>query len=142
MAHGPLRLIAVKPRSVIVQNTSSCRRQCIVAQQFRWFKTMDVALDFMRKNTTGVCNKTGLSFEEVIENFIIGADKTCLQANADSNLWIIGNFGRSKHKKKVANCQASATMLRTGTCGGKNGPTVVVMIGVRRQVGGYYGFNH
>ena len=54
---------------------------------------MDIVLDFMRKNNTGVCNKTGLSFEGVIEHFIIGADETCLQANADRNVRISGGCG-------------------------------------------------
>ena len=132
----------LKPKTVIAQNTSSRRSQCTVAQQFRWFKTVDIALDLMRMNNTGVCNKTGLSFEDVIEHFIIGADETCLQADADGNVRIIGEFGRRKHEKKVADCRASATMLRTGTCSGSNGPTVFVMKGVRTPVGYNEGFLH
>ena len=65
---------------------------------------IDIALNFTRKKNIGVYNKTGLSFEEVIDHFIIGADKTCLQANVDGSVRIIGEFGQKKNEKKVAHC--------------------------------------
>ena len=45
-------------------------------------------------------------------------------ADADGDMQTIGKFGRRKHEKMSGDCRASATMSRTGTAGGSNGPTV------------------
>jgi hypothetical protein len=70
-----------------------------VAQQFRWFKNYEKALALLREKNTGVCNKTGKQFGEVIEHFILGADETCLIADADGDLRILGEAGNRKHEK-------------------------------------------
>jgi hypothetical protein len=117
----------VKMRTVMAQNTTSRRSQCTVAQQYRWFKLVEKAYCILREKNTGVCRRTGKSFGELIEHFIIGGDETNLIADADGTMRIIGEFGRRKHEKKVGDCRASCTMYRTGTSGGNNGPTVFVM---------------
>ena len=109
------------------------RSQCTVAHQYRWFKTVDQAFKFLRENNTGLCRRTGLTFGEVMEHFIISGDETNLIANADGEMKTIGEFGRRKHEKKVSDCCSSATMFRTGTSGGNNGPMVFVMAGERVQ---------
>ena len=68
----------LKPNSVKVQNTVSRRSQCILVQQFRWYKTMDTTLDSVRNNNNRVCNKMGLLFGEVINHFRIRANKAYL----------------------------------------------------------------
>ena len=87
------------------------------------------SLDFLRKHNTGTCPKTGKTFGELIERFVLNGDETNLMADNDGNMKIIGEFGRQKHKKRVSDCKASATMYRFGSAGGDNGPTVFVMAG-------------
>ncbi len=83
----------------------------------------------MQEKNTVVCNKTGKSFREIIEYFILGGNETCLIADADRDLRIVGERGRKKHKKKVSNFWGSVTMYRTCTAAGNNGPTVFLMKG-------------
>ena len=125
----------LKQKPVKAQKTSSKRSQCTVAQQFCWFTLVNQAFDFLRTHNLGVCQKTGKNFEEVIAHFIIGGDKTCLQADADGDVKIVGEFGCMKYEKKVSDCRASAAMHRTRTAGGSNGPTVFLMAGQRVRSG-------
>ena len=125
----------LKPKSVMPQKTSSKRSQCTAAQQWRWFQTFDRCLDVLREKNTGLCKKSGLSFEEVMEHFLIGLDEACLIADADGNLKILGEFGRRKHEKKVSDCRASSTLVRTGVFAGTNGPTCFLMAGQNRRTG-------
>jgi hypothetical protein len=60
------------------------------------------ALCFLRTKNTGVCNKTGKSFGELIDHFILGCDETNLIADADGELRIVGEKGKKKHEKKVS----------------------------------------
>ena len=101
--------------------------QCTVAQQFRWRKRVENVLDILWTNNTGVCRRTGKLFGELIEHFIIGGGKTCLIAESDGSMKIIGGFGRKKHDKKVPDCRSYITMYQTGTAGGINGPTTFVV---------------
>ena len=93
------------------------------------------SLDFLRKHNTGTCPKTGKTFGELIEHFVLNGDETNLMADNDGNVKIIGEFGRQKHKKRVSDCKASATMYRFGSAGGDNGPTVFVMAEERVAAG-------
>ena len=92
----------LKQKPVKAQKTTSKRSQCTVAQQFRWFKLYEKALCFLRTKNTGVCNKTGKSFGELIDHFILGGDETNLIADADGELRIVGEKGKKKHEKKVS----------------------------------------
>ena len=87
----------------------------------------------LRKKNTGKCNKSGETSGELIEHFLIGLDKTCLMADANGDMKIIGKFGRRKHEKMAGDCRASATMCRTVTNGGSNAPTVFLMEGKNRR---------
>ena len=104
-----------------------------MAQQFRWLTNVEHAVNFLREKNTGRCTKTGKTFGELIEHFIIGGDETCLMANADGKLKILGEVGKRKHEIKVADFRGSATMYRSGNAAGNNGPTVFAMAGVRRK---------
>ena len=125
----------LKPKAVKAQKTTSRRSQCTVAQQFRWRKMVDKAMNILRERNTGVCQVTGKTFGELIEHFIIGGDETNLICDADGDMKIIGEFGRKKHEKKVSDCRASCTMYRTGAAGGSNGPTAFVMAGKEARTG-------
>jgi hypothetical protein len=63
-----------------------------------------------------VCNKTGKSFGELIDHFILGGDETNLM-------------------KKVAIYRGSITMYRTGVAAGHNAPTVFLLKGKKRKSG-------
>ena len=106
----------LKPKSVMPQNTSSKRSQCTAAQQWRWFQTFDRCLDVLREKNTGLCKKSGLSFEEVMEHFLIGLDEACLIADADGNLKILPEFGRRSHEKKVSDCRVFYVGTNRGIC--------------------------
>ena len=54
-----------------------------------------------------------------MEHFLIGLEEACLVADDDGNVKILGEFGRRKRKKKVSDCRASATLVRTGVFAGK-----------------------
>ena len=62
----------IKPKAVKAQKTTSKRSQCSIAQQYRWFKTYELGLRFLREQNTGVCNKTGKLFGELIKHFLLG----------------------------------------------------------------------
>ena len=78
---------------------------------------------------------TGKSFGELIKHFMIGLDKTCLIADSDGEMIIIGKFGKRKHKKMPGNFRASAKMCHTVTSGGSNAPTLFLMEGKNRRSG-------
>jgi hypothetical protein len=107
------------------QKTTSKRSSCSTAHQFRWFTNIEHGLDFLRTHNTGHCRRTGKTFGEVIDNFVIGGDEACLMADANGDLKIIG----------ASDARGSITMFRTGTSEGTNGPTAFVMKGVKRRAG-------
>jgi hypothetical protein len=82
-----------------------------------------------------VCNKTRKSFGELIDHFIIGSNETNLIADADGDLRIVGEKGKKKHKKKVADYRGLITMYRTGVAAGYNGPIVFLLKGKKRKSG-------
>jgi len=63
----------------------------------------------------------------LIKHFILGGDETCLIADADGDLKILGAAGKKKHEKKKADYRGSITMYRTGNCAGKNVPTTFII---------------
>ena len=71
----------------------------------------------------------------MIENFILGADKSCLMADADGDLKLLGKYSKRKHEKKASDYRCSITMYRTGNCAGNNGPMAFVMKGKRCRAG-------
>ncbi len=92
----------------------------------------------MPSNSVGsncVCNKIDKSFGEVIEYFILGGNETCLIADADRDLRIVGERGKKKHEKKVSDFWGSVTMYHTGTAAGNNGPAAFLMKGQKQKVG-------
>ena len=68
-------------------------------------------------------------FGELIEHFILGSDDTCLIADADGDLKVVGEYGKKKHEKKDTDYCGSITMYRTGNVVGNNDPIAFVMKG-------------
>ncbi len=56
-------------------------------------------------------------------------------ADADGDLRIVGEKGKKKHEKKVANYQGLITMYCTGVAAGHNGPTVFLLKEKKRKSG-------
>ena len=106
-----------------------------MALQWRWFQTYDWSLDFLRKKNTGICKKSGLPFENVIEHFLLGLNKACLMGQVNGSIKIIGEFGRPKREKKVADSRKSSTMVQTGVFSGTNGPTCFLLAGKQLRTG-------
>ena len=84
---------------------------------------------------TGVCNKTGKSFGELIDHFVVGADEACLMTDHHGNMKIIGSSDKKKHKRKASDHRASITMFRSGVTSGHNGPTGFLMKGKKKRAG-------
>ena len=82
-------------------------------------------------HNTGCCKKTGKSFGEVIEHFVVGGNEAYLLADAYGDLKVVGTAGNRKHKMKMSSYRGSITMFRTGTAAGNNGPTAFLMKGVQ-----------
>ena len=81
----------VKKRLVKVQLTTAKYSQIMVAQQYRWFKKYQEGLKFICKKNTVRCSKLERHYGEVIQQFIISGDETCLMADADRGVKIVGD---------------------------------------------------
>ena len=103
----------IKSKPVKAQKTTSKRSMITVEQQFRWFKTYGEGVNYLRRMNTGTCKKTGKTFGEVIQHFIIGGDETCFMAS-DGEVCVIGEKGVKKHEKKLVDSRVSITMYRLG----------------------------
>ena len=137
-AYRTFRTIAgdrIKKSLVVVQKTTAKCSQIHVAQQYRWMKKYEQAINFLRLKNTGTCRVTGKSFGELLPHFIIGGDETCMIADADGSLKVLGSAGRKKHEKKTSDFRGSITMYRSGNCAGNNGPTAFIMKGKKRRDG-------
>jgi hypothetical protein len=47
----------------------------------------------------GCCKRSGKTFGEVIDHFVVGYDKANMIANADGTVRIVGEFGCRKHEQ-------------------------------------------
>jgi len=93
----------------------------------------DDVLCLLRHHNTGLCNRSGKTFGEVIHHFIIGADESGFMASANGDAYIVGAAGKRKHKKNTADCRASVTALRTGNVEGETGPAVILLAGKKKR---------
>jgi hypothetical protein len=96
----------------------------------RWHSLIDSAYSELRRRNTGVCNKTGKTFGELMGHFLLGGDETCLLAS-DGVATVIGDKRKKKHEKNTADSRTSITMYRLGTMAGDAGPTAFLMAGQR-----------
>jgi hypothetical protein len=124
----------IKQRPVKTQMTTTKRSAITVKQQYRWFQTYGLAVQFLREKNTGLCKETGKTCGELIAHFIIGGDETCLQAS-DAEAAVIGDRNKKKHEKKSADSRVSITMYRTGSIAGETGPTFFLLAGKHKRPG-------
>ena len=88
----------------------------------------------MRIKNTGLCPKTGKTFGELMDHFVLGGDETCLLAS-DGDVRIIGDAEKKKHEVNNGNSRTSITMYRIGSAAGATGPTAFLPPGKRRREG-------
>jgi hypothetical protein len=84
----------LKAKPVVAQSTTTKRSGITVGQKFRWFKCYNGVLDRLRQLNKGVCNLTGNTFGEVIQNFIYGGDETCFQACGNGKVKVFSSRGK------------------------------------------------
>ena len=117
---------------MIAQATTTKRSDITAEQQFRWYRTYELALDLLRERNTGVCQKTGKTFGELIANFIVGGDETGL-SGMEGAVSIVGSRGKSKHENNNNDSRVSITMYCAGSVAGSNGPTAFLLSGKRKR---------
>ena len=113
-------------RTVKAQATTSKRGQITVEQQLRWHTTAQEALDFQRR-----VNKPTNKYLELEDHFFGNLDETCLMANADGTVRVIGSASKKKTEKNTDDSRASITSLRIGLASGAQGPFTFLAKGVR-----------
>ena len=109
------------------------RSQITVAQQYRWFTCVDRAFAFLRERNTGT-TPGGLSFGEVMADFILGGDESGLLAS-NGDVAIIGDKAKKKHEVTTAGSRTSITIYRSGSAAGSDGPTAFLPPGKYRKHG-------
>ena len=50
----------------------------------------------------GICKKTGKTFGELMQHFVLILDEACIMADAGGNIKIIGAADRKKHENIFA----------------------------------------
>jgi len=125
----------IKSGLMKAQKTTSKRSELSVAHQWRWFENFEAGLDFLRRHNTGTCPKSGKTFGELIDHFVVGGDETCLMSDSNGDLKIVGAKDKRKHERKVSDNRCSITMFRTGLPSGHNGPTAFILKGKKRPAG-------
>jgi hypothetical protein len=79
-----------------VQATTSDRMNINVAQQYHWHWAVDEVHDYLWKKNTGLYQKTGKTFGEVMPEFLLGLDKMCLMSDAHGNLRVVASVNKKK----------------------------------------------
>ena len=92
----------MKKGLVKAQATTTERTAINIAQQWHWHTLVDQVYDKMRMENTGICNRSGKTYGELMPHFIVGLDEACLMADAHGDCKIIGSADRKKHEKMVA----------------------------------------
>lgn len=90
-------------------------------------QAVEGALAFLRKHNTGETPQ-GLTFGEVIDNFVMGGDETCFLAS-NGDVKIIGDKQKPKHDLPTGSSRTSITVYRTGNTCGATGPTAFLPAG-------------
>ena len=91
----------VKNSLVVAQSTTTKRSVITIDQQFRWHKTIEYAYGELCSRNKGVCTKTGKSFGEVMQHFIVGGDESCFMVSANGDCRVIGSVGKAKHERNI-----------------------------------------
>lgn len=129
----PNKKSILKLTPVVAQNTTTNWSGITVVQQFRWFECYNSALDTLRHINEGVCNLTGKTFGEFIQNFVYGGDETWFQACGNGKSRVFVSHGKKKHEKKDSESRVSIKMYLTGSIDVCTGPTIFFLGGKSRH---------
>ena len=90
----------IEKRVLKVQTTTTDRLAITQESQLRWFFYR--FFYYMRKNNTGVCNKTGKVFEKLFDHFVLSLDEAYIMADASGNINFLGSADRKKHENIIS----------------------------------------
>ena len=113
---------------VSAQATTTERSQINVEQQLRWHFLIEHEWEYLRKT-----NKPTSEFVAEQEHFQLNLDETCFLCS-DGVLKIIGDKGKKRHDKNVADNRLSLTVVRCGNAAGNNGPVVFIGTGQNQKL--------
>jgi len=94
-----------------------------------------MALNELQAQNTCVCQKSGKTFGELIQHFIVGGDETSFMACETGAVHVIGSVGNRKTEKRTVDSPQSITMYQTGSVAGDTGPTVFLLKGIHKKSG-------
>ena len=114
-----------------VQATTTDRTNINIPQQYRWHKVVDEVHNYLRTNNTGMCQKSGKTFGEVMPQFLIGLDEMCLMSDSHGDLRVVASADKMKQEKLLQDSRCSITVVRTGTMAGTTGPTYFLLKGTK-----------
>ena len=125
----------IKKHVVVGQATTTNQNAITVVQQFRWHSTVDTTIMFLRKKNVGICKcGCGKTFGELIDEFIYGANETCMMASGGM-IKIMGAAGRNKQEITNGDLRDFITMLRTGSSASRTGASIFIVKGTRVREG-------
>jgi hypothetical protein len=84
-----------------VQATTTDRTNINIPQQYRWHKVVDEVYNYLRTNNTGMCQKSGKTFGEVMPHFLIGLDEMCLMSDSHGDLRVVASLGLQLESRRL-----------------------------------------
>jgi hypothetical protein len=94
---------------------------------------VDEVYKYLRTNNTGLCQKSGKTFGEVMPEFLIGLDEMCLMSDAHGDLRVVASADKKKQEKLLQDSRCSITVVCTGTMSGTTGPTYFLLKGTQSK---------
>ena len=92
----------VRENLVKIQATTSNQSEINLSKQYRWHVLVGGVYNIMRIESTGLGKKSGKSFGEVMQHFIVGIDEMCIMTDAHGDLRVIGAASKIKHEAIIA----------------------------------------
>lgn len=114
-----------------VQATTTDRTNINIPQQYCWHKLVDEVYNYLRTINTGLCQKSGKTFGEVMPHFLIGLDEMCLMSDSHGDLRVVDSADKKRQEKLLQDSRCSITVVRTGTMAGTTGPTYFLLKGTK-----------
>jgi len=81
-----------------VQATTTGRTNINIPQQYCWHKLVDEVYNYLRTINTGLCQKSGKTFSEVMPHFLIGLDEMCLMSNSHGDLRVVDSADKKSRR--------------------------------------------
>ena len=85
-----------------VQVTTTERTAITYQSQWLWYSFVTSMFNYLRRKNGGLCKKTGNTFGELMQDFVLSLDEACIMSDAGGNIKIIGASDKKKHEKILA----------------------------------------